>query len=172
MSRLLKEKIDIPDTVKVEGEGYKLRFTGSAGSVDVKLPVGVSVVGSSLVLAVSGVDRSIASTAYVLLRNAITDVVKKYFVSIKMVGVGYGALVSDGFLRLSLGFSHNVFIAIPAGLSVEVKNDVEIIVSSCDRCSASSFAGLIRNFRTPEPYKGKGIFVNGENILRKEGKRK
>ena len=172
MSRILKDCILIPSGISVSNSGDCLVVSAGANSVKIRIPFEVRVTEGKIIIENSSLGADILSTYFVLIKNAINDVVKPHNVSIKMVGVGYNAAVVGKFLRLAVGLSHYVFLAIPSEVSVSVKNDVEISLSSCDRWAVSSFASLIRSFRKPEPYKGKGIFINDEKVLRKEGKKK
>ena len=172
MSRILKDCILIPNGISVLNSDNYLVISAGINSVKICLPFAVNITEGKIVIKNSSFDADVLSTYFVLIKNAINDVVKPYSVAIKMVGVGYNATVVGKFLRLAVGFSHHIFLAIPQGVSVDVKNDVEISLSGCDRWAVSSFASLIRSFRKPEPYKGKGIFINNEKVLRKEGKKK
>ena len=117
-------------------------------------------------------DSGMLGTTYVLMKNAMTDLVNGYGAKLKMVGVGFKANVSGKFLRLYIGLSHDVIVAIPNGLSVVVEADVNIQIKGNDRAKVMQFARMIRDLKKPEPYKGKGIFLNDEKIVRKEGKKK
>ncbi|GEM_PF-2406434 len=172
MSRILKDYILIPNNVSVVSDGCFVVISSGVNSVKIRVPFDVRVSDGKIIIQSEKFSVDVLSTYFVLIRNAISDVVKPFSVNIKMVGVGYSAAVVGDFLRISVGFSHNIFLAIPKGVVVSVKNDVEIFLSGNDRSVVSSFASLIRSFRKPEPYKGKGIFVNGEKVLRKEGKKK
>ena len=91
---------------------------------------------------------------------------------LKMIGVGFKASVNGNILRTYIGLSHDVCFLIPEGLKVVVANDVDITISGNNRNVVMQFAKTIRNMKKPEPYKGKGIFLNDEKIIRKEGKKK
>jgi large subunit ribosomal protein L6 len=87
-------------------------------------------------------------------------------------GVGYRAQVDGKVLNLQLGYSHDIKVAIPADIDVKCPSPTSIVVSGADRQKVGQVAAVIRSFRKPEPYKGKGIRYAGERVLRKEGKKK
>lgn len=116
--------------------------------------------------------RSIVGTLYASVKRAINDIQNKFVAKIQLKGVGYKATFANGMLTLSLGFSHPVKVAIPKEIDVKVQQNVNIEISGVDRRTVMSLATTIRKLRTPEPYKGKGIFINDETIILKEGKKK
>ena len=89
-----------------------------------------------------------------------------------MNGVGYKASLNGGKLVLAAGYSHDVIIDVPAGLSVQVTSPTEFVISGIDKCLVGQFADKIHKVRKADPYKGKGIFYKGERVRRKEGKKK
>ncbi len=91
---------------------------------------------------------------------------------LELVGVGYRAQAQGQKLKLSLGFSHDVDYEIPEGVKAECPSQTEIIISGIDKQKVGQVAAEIRSYRTPEPYKGKGVRYEGEYIFRKEGKKK
>jgi large subunit ribosomal protein L6 len=117
-------------------------------------------------------SRSIVGTLHASVTRAITDIQNRFVAKIQLKGVGYKAVFANGILTLSLGFSHLVKIAIPTDLDVKVQQNANIEVSGFDRRVVMALAITIRNLRKPEPYKGKGVFVNDEKITIKEGKKK
>eukprot|EP00850_Spirogloea_muscicola_P017596 SM000153S01585 [mRNA] locus=s153:62103:62633:- [translate_table: standard] len=102
--------------------------------------------------------------------NMMVGVSKGFEKRLQLVGVGYRAAVDKGELALNLGFSHQVRMPIPDGISVKVEETVRIIVSGRSKAAVGDFSAEIRKWRPPEPYKGKGIKYADEVILRKEGK--
>jgi large subunit ribosomal protein L6 len=97
---------------------------------------------------------------------------KGYERKLELVGVGYRAAVQGKVLNLTLGFSHAVNFPIPDGISMETPSQTEIIIKGIDRQKVGQVAAKIRGIRPPEPYKGKGVRYNGEQIVMKEGKKK
>lgn len=116
--------------------------------------------------------RSIIGTLHASISRAINDIQNRFVAKIQLKGVGYKAAFANGLLTLSLGFSHPVKVAIPKEIDVKVQQNVNIEISGVDRRTVMSIATTIRKLRVPEPYKGKGIFINDEKIVLKEGKKK
>jgi len=116
--------------------------------------------------------RSILGTLYASIRRAIEDIQNKFTAKIQLKGVGYKAVFAGNILTLSLGFSHPVKISIPTTVELKVTQNTLIEITGIDRRIVMGIAMTIRNLRKPEPYKGKGVFVNDETITIKEGKKK
>ena len=91
---------------------------------------------------------------------------------LNLTGVGYRAHIENQRLHLSLGFSHPVIFALPAGIEIETPSQTEILVSGIDKQQVGQAAAIIRSYRPPEPYKGKGVRYANEQIVRKEAKKK
>lgn len=106
------------------------------------------------------------------LEKAIIGVSQGYIILLKLVGLGYRAQLEDGFLHLKLGTTHPIKVGIPDGIVVKCVKPTKLIIQGINLQRVTSFASEIRAFRPPEPYKGKGIFIRGETIRRKEGKKK
>ncbi|MGQ3891854.1 50S ribosomal protein L6 [Legionella sp. CNM-4043-24] len=113
-----------------------------------------------------------AGTARALLSNMVKGVTEGFAVTLELVGVGYRAQSSGNVVNLSLGFSHPVEYTLPQGVAVETPNNTTIIVRGIDKQLLGQVASEIRAFRPPEPYKGKGVKYAGEQIARKEAKKK
>ncbi|MDA0617234.1 MAG: 50S ribosomal protein L6 [Proteobacteria bacterium] len=116
--------------------------------------------------------KSIIGTVYASVKGAINDIQNKFAVKIQLKGVGYKAVFTNKILTLSLGFSHPVKIAVPDTIEVKITQNTLIELFGFDRRTVMDLATTIRNLRKPEPYKGKGIFINDETITIKEGKKK
>ncbi|KTW32670.1 mitochondrial 54S ribosomal protein YmL16 [Pneumocystis jirovecii RU7] len=118
-------------------------------------------------------QRSMWGTARSLLSNMIIGVTKYHFVTLRLVGVGYKASIEDGgFLSLKIGFSVPIVLKIKEGVSATCPQPTQIILHGCDKAVVTQFAASIRKWRKPEPYKGKGIFINDETIVLKSVKTK
>ena len=104
--------------------------------------------------------------------NLVTGVTTGFKKEMEITGVGYRAAVQGKVLKLSLGYSHDVDFAIPAGVTITTPKPTEIVVEGIDQQVVGQVAANIREWRKPEPYKGKGIRYKGEFIFRKEGKKK
>ena len=102
----------------------------------------------------------------------VNDVTNGVNINLDMVGVGYRANVQGNKINLQLGFSHDVVYDLPAGITAKSEKPTALTISGFDRQLVGQVAAEIREYRKPEPYKGKGIIRNGEFVLRKEGKKK
>ncbi len=114
--------------------------------------------------------RALHGLSRTLINNMVVGVTKGYEKKLKIVGVGYRAAKTGKNLELTLGFSHPVVMADPDGITVEVPAQTDIIVKGIDKQAVGNYAAKIREWRQPEPYKGKGIRYENENVRRKEGK--
>lgn len=114
--------------------------------------------------------RALHGLSRTLVNNMVVGVTKGYEKKLKIVGVGYRAAKTGKNLELTLGFSHPVVMADPDGITVEVPAQTDIIVKGIDKQAVGNYAAKIREWRQPEPYKGKGIRYENENVRRKEGK--
>jgi len=115
-------------------------------------------------------DKSLHGLTRSLLNNMVQGVNQGFQKTLDIVGVGYRAEVKDGVLNLSLGFSHPVEYTIPQGIDIECPMATRIVVKGIDKELVGKVAAEIRAFRPPEPYKGKGIRYEGEEIRKKAGK--
>lgn len=113
-----------------------------------------------------------AGTARALVNNMVHGVTEGFTVTLELVGVGYRAQAKDKSITLALGFSHPIEYSLPKGVTVETPNNTTIILRGADKQILGQVASEIRAFRPPEPYKGKGVKYAGEQIVRKEAKKK
>jgi len=104
--------------------------------------------------------------------NLVEGVTKGYSKTLELVGVGYRAQMQGTDLKLALGYSHDVVFKAPKGIKIESAKPTEIVISGADKQAVGQVASEIKKFRPPEPYKGKGIRLQGEYVRRKEGKKK
>jgi large subunit ribosomal protein L6 len=116
--------------------------------------------------------RSFWGMQRTLVQNLVTGVTEGFTKTLEITGVGYRAAAQGSNLRLQLGYSHDVNIAVPEGIEVKTPDPTTVEVSGIDRQKVGQVAAEIRRWRKPEPYKGKGIKYRGEYIFRKEGKKK
>ena len=115
-------------------------------------------------------SNALQGTTRALLANMVQGVTKGFEKKLNLVGVGYRAKAEGNTLKLELGFSHDVNYALPEGVKAETPTQTEIIIKGVDKQKVGQVAAEIRAFKKPEPYKGKGIMYEGEQILRKAGK--
>jgi large subunit ribosomal protein L6 len=177
MSRIGKVPVTIPQGVTVEVAGGILTTKGKLGTL--KVPVGNDVeatVEDGKVLLKPKSDTKRAKMAWGSARahiaNMVEGVAKGYTVNLEINGVGYRAAVQGKNLVLQLGYSHDVNFPIPPDVKIACEKPTSIAVSGPDLHRVGQVAAVIRSFRRPEPYKGKGIKYETETIRRKEGKKK
>lgn len=175
MSRIGRRPIAIPDGVTVAVDGRRVEVKGPKGQLDWELPEGISLRVEEKVarLERSGDDRksrALHGLAGALVANMVRGVSEGFSKSLELVGVGYRAAAKGRGVELSLGFSHPVYYEPPEGVKIDVASPTKLVVSGVDKQKVGQVAAEIRRFRPPEPYKGKGIRYEGEEIRRKAGK--
>jgi large subunit ribosomal protein L6 len=174
MSRIGRRAIAVPGGVTVECRGRQVHVKGPKGSLAEELPgvVEVQVEGGQVRFQRKGEEkfaRAAHGLARALVANMVTGVTQGFARELEIHGVGYRAEVAGRNLKLTLGFSHPVEMAIPDGLSVSVK-DNRVRIEGLDKTRVGQFAADVRGLRPPEPYKGKGIRYADERVRRKVGK--
>jgi large subunit ribosomal protein L6 len=170
-----KKPVDLPQGVTATVAGSTVTVKGAKGSLTLPLAPGVSVTQDkqSLVVQVAeGANRPAGGSTRAHLANMVQGVSKGYEKKLELVGVGYRAAVQGKTLNLTLGFSHPVAFPVPEGITIETPSQTEILVKGTDRQQVGQVAAVIRDFRPPEPYKGKGVRYSGEKIELKEAKKK
>lgn len=164
----------VDNAIVIKGPKGELKVandTKNSGLVDVKIESNQVVVTPKN--DEDKVSRAMWGTVTRNIRNAVEGVTNGFAKSMYMNGVGYKASVSGNKLTLVVGFSHDVVMDIPNGLSVEMGDKpTEFTIKGTDKCLLGLFADKIHKIRKADPYKGKGIFYKGEHIRRKEGKKK
>jgi len=174
-SRIGKKPVSIPSGVTVTQEGSGIRVKGPKGELSMPVGYGVEVKVEPkeiVVTQVGGGKQALAlhGTTRALLANMVTGVTQGFSKSLEIVGTGYRAQMSGKKLSLQLGYSHAIELEPPAGVSITVENPTRIVVSGASKVLVGQVAANIRDYRPPEPYKGKGIRYTGEYIRRKAGK--
>jgi len=177
MSRIGNKPVAIPAGITANVAGQTVKVKGPKGSLEVVLHDDVTVKlegGRIIVNPRSKTQRARAQwgTSRTLIANLIAGVTKGFEERLEINGVGYRAAVQGRNLQLALGYSHDVVYPIPEGITIATPRPVEIVISGIDRQKVGQVAAEIREYRPPEPYKGKGIKYAGERIFRKEGKKK
>jgi large subunit ribosomal protein L6 len=177
MSRIGKRPVAVPSGITAAVEGQTVKIKGPKGALQVVLhdDVAVKLEGGQI-----QVDprfetkraRSQWGTSRTLINNLIAGVTKGFEQRLEINGVGYRAAVQGKNLQIALGYSHDIVYPIPDGITIATPRPVEIVISGSDRQKVGQVAAEIREYRPPEPYKGKGIKYAGERIFRKEGKKK
>ena len=177
MSRLGKMAITVPGGTSVHAEGQTIIAKGPKGELKYVAHDDVEVVidGASITTKPRSETKRanmMWGTTRAQVNNIITGVSTGFAKKLEITGVGYKASVAGKVLQLSLGYSHEVNYAIPADITVVTPKPTEIQISGINRQKVGQVAAEIREFRGPEPYKGKGVKYENEFIFRKEGKKK
>jgi large subunit ribosomal protein L6 len=176
MSRVAKRPVDLPQGVTATIADSSVTIKGAKGSLSLSIAAGLKIVQDAKQLSVdfAGKDerRMQAGATRAHLANMVEGVTKGYERKLELVGVGFRAAVQGKTLNLTLGFSHPINFPIPEGISIETPTVTEIIVRGIEVQKVGQVSAEIRDFRPPEPYKGKGVRYAGEKIAMKEGKKK
>jgi large subunit ribosomal protein L6 len=177
MSRIGKKPIAIPAGVTLSVDGQTVSVKGPKGQLSwtVVEEITLKHEGGELTLAPrddSPRARAMWGLSRTLVGNMVHGVSQGYEEVLELVGVGYRAAMKGQALSMQLGFSHDVDIPPPAGISFAVPKQTEIRIAGIDKQLVGETAARIRRIRPPEPYKGKGVRYSGENVRRKEGKKK
>ena len=175
MSRIGKAPISVPDKVSVSLNGLAVTVKGPKGELSRTLPEGVSVAQDGNTIVVSPTSshrrsRERHGLCRTLVANMVEGVSQGFTRKLEIVGVGYRAALQGKKLVVSAGYSHQVEMDPPAGITFAVDGNTTVLVSGADKEIVGNEAAKVRAIRPPEPYKGKGIKFEGEKILRKAGK--
>jgi large subunit ribosomal protein L6 len=177
MSRVGKKAVAIPSGVTASVEGQTVKVKGPKGALQVVLHGDIAAKVDSGGVKVDPRSetkqaRALWGTSRALVANLITGVTKGFERRLEINGVGYRASVQGKNLQLALGYSHDIAFAIPDGITIATPKPTEIVVSGIDKQKVGQVAAEIRDYRPPEPYKGKGIKYADEFVFRKQGKKK
>jgi len=177
MSRVGQTPVQIPDGVSVEIAGIVVSAKGKLGELSAQLTDDVAVVQADNQITVSPANNTkraqqMWGTARAVIDNLVVGVSEGFTKKLEVNGTGYRAQVQGKTLVLQLGFSHDVNFPIPEGISINCPDQTHIEISGADKQKVGQVAAVIRGYRPPEPYKGKGVKYADEYILRKEGKKK
>jgi large subunit ribosomal protein L6 len=177
MSRIGKNPVTIPQGVTVDVAGQTLTCKGKLGTLKLPLSQEVSAAVKDGKVTVTPKDQSKRArvqwgTTRAHINNMVAGVSKGFTKNLEIEGVGYRASVQGKNLVLQLGYSHDVVFPIPAEIKITCEKPTSIAITGPDRQQVGETAAVIRAFRKPEPYKGKGIKYADEHIRRKEGKKK
>ncbi|RSK25561.1 50S ribosomal protein L6 [Bacillus sp. HMF5848] len=175
MSRVGKQPLEIPAGVTVTMDGYTVTVKGPKGELTRTFHPDINIAVEENVLTVTRPSdnkqhRALHGTTRALLGNMVEGVTKGFERGLELVGVGYRATKQGNKLVLSVGYSHPVEIEPETGIEIDVPSNTKIIVKGTDKERVGALAANIRAVRSPEPYKGKGIRYEGEQVRRKEGK--
>ena len=177
MSRVAKRPVALPTGVTTTVDGSTVTVKGAKGALTLPLRPGLSLVQEGQSVRVEMAQRTKeflmhAGSLRSHLANTVLGVSKGYEKKLELVGVGYRAASQGKKLNLTLGFSHPVEYDVPEGITIETPSQTEILVKGADKQQVGQVAAEIRSYRSPEPYKGKGVRYSGERIELKETKKK
>jgi large subunit ribosomal protein L6 len=177
MSRIANAPVELPKGVEVSIAGQSLNVKGSKGNLSLDVHDLVKVEQGETALQFSAANNSkksgaLSGTFRALAYNMVAGVSEGFSKELTLIGVGYRAQAQGKKLNLSLGFSHPVEYAVPEGIEVETPSQTQVIVKGIDKQLVGQVAAEIRDFRPPEPYKGKGVRYTDEYVKRKEAKKK
>jgi len=177
MSRIGKNPVAPVKGVEVSVDGQTVSAKGPKGQLSVELMDWVKPELTEEGLVVTPQDdsreaRSAWGMSRTLVQNIVTGVSEGFERKLAISGVGYRAQMQGSDLKLSLGFSHEVIFKAPDGITLAAPTQTEIVISGVDKQQVGQVAANIREFRPPEPYKGKGVRYADEYVVRKEGKKK
>ncbi|MFM8380327.1 MAG: 50S ribosomal protein L6 [Planctomycetia bacterium] len=177
MSRIGKSPVQIPKGVKAAVEAGTLKVEGPLGKLEQRLhpAVRIDVDAAAGRLTVTRADdgrvaRSVHGLTRALAANMVEGVTKGYEKKLEIVGVGYIAAIQKNVLQLRVGFANELQVPIPAGLNVTCPDQTHVVIKGIDKQLVGQFAAEVRSLRKPEPYKGKGIRYENEQVRRKAGK--
>ena len=177
MSRVGKKPVPVPSGVTATVTGQTVKMKGSKGELQYVVPNVVDVKFEDGAVSVQPRNqtkeaRSLWGTSRAQVANLVEGVSRGFEKKLEITGVGYRAAMAGKALKLSLGYSHDIEYEIPVGITIAVPKPTEIVIYGIDRQVVGQVAAEIRDYRGPEPYKGKGVKYAGEFIFRKEGKKK
>lgn len=177
MSRIGKKPVELPSGVNASLSGQTIEVKGPKGtrSFTATDDVTIAIEENAVKVTPRGTSKRARQQwgmTRSMVENLVTGVTTGFKKELEIQGVGYRAAMQGNVLKLSLGYSHEVNFEVPAGVTVTSPKQTEIVVEGIDQQLVGQVAANIREWRAPEPYKGKGIRYKGEYIFRKEGKKK
>ena len=177
MSRIANAPVAIPKGVETKISGAQVSVKGGKGALELTLHdlVDISQDGEELKLAAKDSSRqagALAGTFRSLVNNMVIGVSEGFEKKLELQGVGYRAKASGKTINLTVGYSHPIDYKLPEGVTADTPSQTEIVISGADKQLVGQVAAEIREFRPPEPYKGKGIRYADERVYRKEAKKK
>jgi len=177
MSRIANYPVVVPDKVEVTVNHDEVSVKGPLGTLTQKVSQRVKIerIEDRLEFKVNDNSRqanALSGTTRALIANMVTGVTKGFEKKLTLVGVGYRAQAQGDKLNLTLGFSHPVVHDLPKGVKAETPTQTEIVIKGTDKQVVGQVAAEVRRYRSPEPYKGKGVRYTGEQIVLKETKKK
>jgi large subunit ribosomal protein L6 len=177
MSRIANSPISLPKGVEFKLTDSEISVKGSKGQLQLALHslVGVTQEGEELKVAATDESRqakALAGTFRSLINNMVVGVSEGFVKKLELQGVGYRAKAAGKTVNINVGYSHPIDYELPEGITADTPTQTEIVISGADKQLVGQVAAEIREFRPPEPYKGKGIRYSNERVYRKEAKKK
>lgn len=177
MSRVANNPVQLPKGVEANFTATQISVKGSKGNLEMALhdAVEVSKEGDTLRVKAKNESRqavALSGTFRALINNMVTGVNEGFQKKLQLQGVGYRAKAQGNILNILVGYSHPIDFEVPKGVTAETPTPTEIVISGADKQLVGEVAAKIREFRPPEPYKGKGIRYLDEHVYRKEAKKK
>ena len=177
MSRIGKKPVELVKGVTASVSGQTIEVKGPKGtrSFTAGDDVTIAIEGTSVKVTPRGLSKRARQQwgmSRSMIENLVTGVTTGFKKEMEIQGVGYRAAMQGNVLKLQLGFSHEVNFEVPKGVTVTTPKQTEIVVEGIDQQEVGQVAANIREWKRPEPYKGKGIRYKGEFVFRKEGKKK
>jgi len=177
MSRIGKKPVSLPNGVTAAVEGQKVKVKGPKGELAFVCADDIAVGVEGGQIKVSPRDQTKAARSRwgmsrSMIQNLIEGVVGGYKRELEIQGVGFRAAVQGKTLQLQLGYSHDIAFPIPDGIQIVCTKPTEIVITGIDKQRVGEVAAVIRKYRPPEPFQGKGVRYKGEYVFRKEGKKK
>jgi large subunit ribosomal protein L6 len=176
MSRIGKQPIPVPSGVDVTIEGQNISVKGPKGALqlDIAEPIVVSRDDDGAIVVTRPDDerrnRSLHGLSRTLVSNLVTGVTQGYTTKMEIFGVGYRVVFKGSNLEFALGYSHPVVIEAPEGITFAVETPTKFSITGIDKQKVGQISANIRRLRRPDPYKGKGVRYEGEQVRRKVGK--
>jgi large subunit ribosomal protein L6 len=177
MSRVANVPVSIPKGVEAKLSETEISVKGGKGSLNLVLHDLVAIAQDGEMLKVSAKNTSreanaLAGTFRSLVNNMVIGVTEGFVKKLELQGVGYRAKAQGKSVNITVGYSHPIDYKLPEGITAETPSQTEIVISGVDKQRVGQVAAEIREFRPPEPYKGKGIRYANERVYRKEAKKK
>ena len=177
MSRIAKNPVVLPQGVTAEVKGQDIKVKGPKGelSLVVHPAIEVKLDGANIVVSPRDQERqtrALWATMQRRIANMVIGVRAGFEKNLEIEGVGYRCAMQGSELVLQLGYSHEIRYPVPAGITITVDKQTLVKIAGIDKEKVGQIAAEIRGYRPPEPYKGKGVRLAGERIIRKEGKKK
>jgi large subunit ribosomal protein L6 len=177
MSRIANSPVELPQGVEAMFDKNTLKIKGSKGDLSLDINELVAITQEENVLKFAATQSTkksgaLAGTLRSIVSSMVEGVTTGFVKELQLVGVGYRAALKDRTLNLTLGFSHPVAYSVPEGVELEVPAPTQIFIRGIDKQQVGQVAAEIRAFRSPEPYKGKGVRYANEHVKRKDAKKK